>query len=88
VLVTVLLFAAPVAAALLSWGSWGWVAVALVIAVIEWVTWRRSEQFSARLWRSIGLGRRRTRQRGVESLYVISAAAGVVLLPLSLLLAR
>jgi len=80
VIVAYLLLAAPVVAAVLLWGSWLWVAVAVVVAAVEYASLRRSQRFSAHFWRSIGVTRRSTRERGVELLYVVSAAAGVVLL--------
>lgn len=80
VLVGYLLLAAPVLAAYLFWGSWGWVAAALVVAVVEYLTLRRAERFSARIWRTIGIGRRSRRARGAEGAYVLSAVAGVALL--------
>lgn len=79
------LLAAPVVAAILVWGSWGWVAVAAVVTVVQYATLKRSQQFSARVWRSIGMGRRSRRERGAEGAYVISAAAGVALLVASVL---
>ena len=77
--------AAPVVAALLFWGSWGWVAAALVVAGFEIATFQRAQRFSARVWRSVGLGRRSRRERGTESVYLISAALGVALLVVSIL---
>ena len=79
-----LLLAAPVAAALLFWGSWVWAATAAVVAVVEFATLQRSQRFSSRLWRSVGMTRRSTRERGIETLYVVSAALGVGLLVWSL----
>ncbi len=84
-IVAYLVLAAPVVAALLFWGSWGWVAAAAVVAAVEYVTLQRAQRFSARLWRSIGMGRRSRRERGTEGVYVISAAIGVALLVASLL---
>jgi len=74
-----LLLAAPIIAAALWWGSWTWVAVALVVAVVEFGALRRSERFSARLRRTIGMRRRRNRERVIESAYVIAASCGVLL---------
>ena len=79
------LLAAPVVAALLFWGEWGWVAVAVVVAAVELATLQRSQRFSARFWRSVGVTKRSQRERGIEIVYVISAAAGVVMLIVSLL---
>ncbi len=84
-IVAYLLLAAPVVAALLFWGAWGWVAVAAVAAVVEYATLQRSQRFSARFWRSVGMTQRSQRERGVEIVYVLSAAVGVVLLIASLL---
>lgn len=83
-IVAYLLLAAPVVAALLFWGTWGWVAVAAVAAAVEYATLQRSQRFSARFWRSVGVTQRSRRERGVEIVYVISAAVGVILLIVSL----
>ncbi len=83
-IVAYLLLAAPVVAALLFWGTWGWVAVAAAAAAVEYATLQRSQRFSARFWRSVGVTQRSRRERGVEIVYVISAALGVVLLIVSL----
>jgi hypothetical protein len=85
VIVAYLLLAAPVVAALLFWGAWGWVAVAVVTAAVEYATLQRSQRISARFWRSVGVTQRSTRERGIEMLYLVSAAGGVVLLVVSLL---
>jgi hypothetical protein len=85
VIVAYLLLAAPVVAALLFWGAWGWVGVAAVVAAVEYATLQRSQRFSARFWRSVGMTQRSKRERGIEVIYVISAAFGVVLLVGSLL---
>jgi hypothetical protein len=85
VIVAYLLLAAPVVAALLLWGAWGWVAVAAVVAAFEYATLQRSQRFSAHFWRSVGITQRSKQERGIETLYVISAAFGVVLLIGSLL---
>lgn len=84
-IVAYLLLAAPVVAALLFWGAWGWVAAAAVVAAVEYATLQRSQRFSARFWRSVGMARRSRRERGTESIYVISTAVGVALLVGSLL---
>ena len=84
-IVAYLLLAAPVVAALLFWGSWGWVAVAVVVAAVEYAALQRAQRFSARFWRSVGVTQRSKRERGVEIVYVISAAVGVVILIVSLL---
>jgi len=85
VIVAYLLLAAPVVAALLLWGTWVWVGLAVVVAAVQYVTLRRSQRFSAHFWRSVGVTRRSTRERGIEMVYVVSVAAGVVLLAGSLL---
>lgn len=84
-IVVYLLLAAPVAAAVLFWGSWGWFAGALVVTAVEYVTLRRSQRFSGRAWRSLGVGRRSRRERGAERIYVICAVGGVALLVASVL---
>src|SRR4029079_16801619 len=85
VIVAYLLLAAPVVAALLFWGAWGWVAVAVVVAAVEYAALQRSQRFSARFWRSVGVAQRSRRERGVELVYVVSAAFGVIILIGSLL---
>lgn len=84
-IVAYLLLAAPVVAALLFWGSWVWVAVAAVTAAVEYAALQRSQRFSARFWRSVGVTQRSQRERGIEVVYVISAAFGVLILIGSLL---
>ena len=84
-IVAYILLAAPIVAAYLLWGSWGWVAAAAVVTVIEYSTLRRSQRLSAHFWRSIGIGRRSRRERGMDAAYVISAAAGVALLAAAIL---
>src|ERR1700730_1772981 len=42
--------------------------------------WRDLATFSARLWRSVRVGRRSSRERAAESVYAVSAVSGVVLL--------
>jgi hypothetical protein len=75
-----LILAAPVVATVLFWGSWGWLVAAAMLAVLEYATLRRSQRFSARLWRSVGIGRRSSHERATESIYVVTALAGIVLL--------
>ena len=79
-IVTYLILAAPIVAAALFWGSWLWVAIAAVVALVEFLALRRSEQFSARFWRSLGAGRKSRRERGTERVYVVTAIAGGALL--------
>jgi hypothetical protein len=85
VLIAYLLLAAPVVAAALFWGSWAWLVGAGVIAAVEYATLRRSQRFSARVWRSVRVGRRSSRERAAESIYVVSAVAGVVVLVVAIL---
>jgi hypothetical protein len=85
VLVAYLLLAAPVVAAVLFWGSWGWVAVAVGVAAVEYAALQRSQRISAKFWRTVGMTKRSTRERGVELLYLVSAAAGVAVLVVALL---
>jgi len=85
VIVAYLLLAAPLVSAALFWGSWGWVAAAVAVAVVEYTTLQRSQQFSARVWRSLRVGRRSSRERATESLYVFSAVAGITLLAVAVL---
>jgi hypothetical protein len=77
--IIVALLAAPIAAAVLSWGSWGWAAAAGAVAVVEYATLRHSQRFSARVWRSAPIGRRHRDERAIESVYVVAALAGVAL---------
>ena len=79
-IVVYVVLAAPVVATVLFWGSWGWLVAAAVVAVVEYATQKRSKRFSARLWRSVGVGHRSSRERAMESVYVVAAVAGVVLL--------
>lgn len=60
-------------------------AVSVAVAVVELATLRRSQRFSARLWRSVGVGSRSRREHATESLYVVSAVAGVALLVVAIL---
>jgi ATP-dependent DNA ligase len=84
-IVAYLLLAAPIVSAALFWGSWGWVAAATAVAVLEYATLQRSQRFSARVWRSLRVGRSSSRERDTESLYVITAVAGVALLAIAVL---
>jgi hypothetical protein len=85
--VAYLLLGAPVVAVALFWGSWGWAAAAAAVAVVEYATLRRSQRFWARVWRSAPTGRRRSRERATETLYVVTTVAGVALLVLAVLVA-
>ncbi len=80
-----LLLAAPVAGAALFWGQWGWMAAAVAIAVVQYATLRRSQRFTARVWRSLRVGRRSSRERATKSLYVVAAVAGVAILAVAVL---
>jgi hypothetical protein len=80
VIVAYLLLAAPVVAAALMWGDWIWVAAAALVFVAEYVTLHRSQRFAARAWRSVRIGRRSSRERTTETLYVVTAVAGLALL--------
>jgi len=73
-IVVLALLVAPIATAALFWGSWGWTAAAL----------RRSQRFSARVWRSTPTGRRGDRERATESVYVLVVLAGLVLLVMAI----
>ncbi len=86
-IVAYLLLAAPAAGAALYWGSWGWFAAAVGVTVVEYATFRRSQRFSARMWRSVPIGRRSSRERSTETVYVITAIAGVALLALAVVAA-
>jgi hypothetical protein len=85
VLIAYLLLAAPVAAAALSWGSWARLVAAASVAVVEYATFKRSQRFTARVWRSVGVGRRSSRERAAEAIYVVTAVAGVALLLVAIL---
>lgn len=79
------LLAAPIIATILSWGTPAWAAASAVVAAIEYAALQRSARFGARVWRSIGFGRRRKKERAAEAVYVVSAAAGVLALLAALL---
>ena len=79
-IVVYVILAAPIGAGVLFWGSWGWLAAAAGVALVEYATMRRSQRFAARLWRSVRVGRRSSHERATESIYAASAVAGVVLL--------
>jgi hypothetical protein len=87
VIVAYLVLAAPIAAVVLFWGSWGWTAAAAALAAVEYASLRRSQRFLARVWRSVPVGRRRSHERAAESVYVVTAVAGVVLLVVAVVLA-
>jgi hypothetical protein len=87
VIVVYLVLAAPVVAAVLFWGSWGWLAAAAVVGVVQYGALRRSQRFSARLWRSLGVGQRSSHERATESIYVVAALAGIVLLAVAVIVA-
>lgn len=83
--VAYLLLAAPVAAAVLFWGSWAWVAASAAVAIVEYITLQRSQRFAARVWRSLRVGHRSSQERSTETVYVAAAVAGVVLLVVAVL---
>jgi hypothetical protein len=60
---------------------------AALVAAVEYATLRRSQRFSARFWRSIGFGRRSSREHATEGIYVVSVVAGVVVLVVAILTA-
>jgi hypothetical protein len=75
-----LLLAAPVVAAVLLWGTWGWFAGAGAIAVVQYLSFRRTQRFSDRVWRTVGRGRRSREARAADSVYLLSVIAGIVVL--------
>ena len=79
-----ILLGAPVAAALLFWGDWAWVAVAIAVAVAQFLSFRRTERFSSRVWRTVGHGRRSREARAADGLYLVTVVVGLVLLALSI----
>lgn len=81
--VAYLVLAAPVVAAILFWRSWGWLAATAAVAVVEYATLKRSQRFSARWWRSVRQGRRSRHERSTESIYMVTAVAGIGLLPMA-----
>jgi hypothetical protein len=84
-LVPWLLLAAPVVAALLLWGTWGLFAVAGAIALVEYLSLRRTQRFSDRVWRTVGRGRRSMEARAADGLYLLAAVAGIVVLVVAVL---
>ena len=80
-----LLLAAPAIAAILLWGAWGWFGIAVVVTVLEYVAFRRTERFSARVWRTVGVGRRNRQARMNEGLYLLTVIAGIALLVVGLI---
>ena len=50
------------------------------MAVVESAPLSRSQRFTAKLWRSVRIGRRSSHERGTETIYVVTAAAGIILL--------
>jgi len=75
-----LLLAAPVAAAALWWGTWVWVVVAAAIAAVQYLAFRRTERFSARVWRTVGMGRRSRQARTADTVYIAAVIAGIAVL--------
>ncbi len=80
-----LLLAAPAIAAILLWGAWGWFGIAVVVTVLEYVAFRRTERFSARVWRTVGVGRRNRQARRNEGVYLLTVVAGIALLVVGLI---
>ncbi len=78
-----ILLAAPVVAAVLFWGMWAAVAVAAAIAAVQFLSFRRTERFTARVWRTVGHGRRSREARAVDGLYLVSVVAGLAVLALA-----
>ena len=77
------LLAAPVLAAVLFWGKWAAVAIAVAIAVVQFLSFRRTERFSARVWRTVGHGRRSQEARAADAVYLVSVVAGLVALAIA-----
>jgi hypothetical protein len=75
-----LLLAAPAIAAILLWGNWGWFLIAVVVVMLQYAAFRRTERFSARVWRTIGVGRRNRQARMNEGLYLLTVIVGIALL--------
>jgi hypothetical protein len=80
-----LLLAAPAIAAILLWGAWGWFGIAIVVTVLEYVAFRRTERFSARVWRTVGVGRRNRQARMNQGFYLLTVIAGIALLVVGLI---
>lgn len=59
-------------------------AAAAAVALVEYLALRRTQRFSARIWRTIGIGRRSKGARTSEGLYIIAVAAGFGVLVLGL----
>ncbi len=78
-----ILLAAPVVAAVLFWGTWAAVAVAVAIAVVQFLSFRRTERFTARVWRTVGHGRRSQEARAADGIYLVSVVAGLVALAIA-----
>lgn len=79
------LLAAPVLAAALWWGSWVWCAVAVVVAVVEYLALRQTERFSSRVWRTVGSGQRSRKARTSDGVYLVTVVAGLGLFGMALL---
>ena len=80
-----LFLAAPAIAAILLWGAWGWFGIAVVVMVLEYVTLGRTKPFSARVWRTVGIGRRNRQARMNEGFYLLTVIAGIALLIVGLI---
>lgn len=80
-----LLLAAPVIAAVVFWGAWAGVALAAAIAVVQFLSFRHTERFSSRVWRTVGHGRRSREARAAGGLYLVSVVAGLAVLVVAVL---
>jgi hypothetical protein len=67
------------------WGAWGWFGIAIVVTVLEYVAFRRTERFSARVWRTVGVGRRNRQARMNQGFYLLTVIAGIALLVVGLI---
>jgi hypothetical protein len=85
VLLPWLLLAAPVVAGILFWGTWAAVVVCAVVALAQVQSFRQTERFSSRVWRAVGRGTKGRQARAAEVVYLLTAAAGVGLLVVALL---
>jgi hypothetical protein len=83
-LTTWLLLAAPAIATILLWGEWGWFLVAVVVVLLQYAAFRRTGRFSARVWRTLGVGRRNRQARMNEGLYLLTVIVGIALLVVGL----
>ena len=80
-----MLLAAPVMAAVLFWGSWAAVAICVLVALVELQSFRTTERFGSRVWRTVGKGTKGRQARAAEVVYLLTAVAGFLLLLVALL---